>query len=166
MQTRNETIKWDDIFTVENGMLIWGVKISNKNKGDLAGCKGARGYIRVRRGGVLYYAHRIIWEMHNGPIPEGMQIDHINHVRDDNRIENLRLVSHKTNHRNRTMQSNNSSGVTGVSWMSKINKWRAQIMVNQVTISLGDYDDFDCAVNARINAESTYGFHENHGVSH
>jgi hypothetical protein len=37
--------------------------------------------------------HRVIWEMHHGEIPDGYQVDHINRVRDDNRIENLRLVT-------------------------------------------------------------------------
>ncbi len=47
-------------------------------------------------------AHRLIWIYHYGPIPEGFEIDHINRKRDDNRIENLRVVPRRLNHLNRT----------------------------------------------------------------
>lgn len=62
----------------------------------------------------LYRTHRIVWELHNGKIPKGMQIDHINGVRSDNRIENLRIVTNKINSQNRGKRSSNTSGVTGV----------------------------------------------------
>ena len=41
--------------------------------------------------------HRIVWEQHNGPIPDGMTIDHINGNKKDNRIENLQMLSRKDN---------------------------------------------------------------------
>jgi hypothetical protein len=46
------------------------------------------------------YEHRYIWEIHNGPIPKGMEIDHINRDKEDNRIENLRCVTRKENQNN------------------------------------------------------------------
>lgn len=46
---------------------------------------------------ITFYIHRLIWETFNGSIPEGMEIDHINTNRSDNRLENLRLVSHREN---------------------------------------------------------------------
>ena len=51
------------------------------------------GYIQLGFAGTITLAHRIIWTMHNGPIPDGYEIDHINKVRDDNRIENLRILT-------------------------------------------------------------------------
>ena len=46
---------------------------------------------------IAYYVHRLIWETFNGNIPEGYEIDHINTNRSDNRLENLRLVTHQEN---------------------------------------------------------------------
>ena len=62
----------------------------------------------------MYYCHRIIWELFNGPINVKMQIDHKNINRSDNLILNLRLVTRKRNLRNSHMSSRNKSGVTGV----------------------------------------------------
>ena len=63
---------------------------------------------------VVLYANRVIWEILNGEIPDGMQIDHINGVSHDNRIENLRIITPSENARNSRMKSNNTSGKTGV----------------------------------------------------
>ena len=60
----------------------------------------AHGYLRLRIDDKIQYAHRIIWEMHNGSIPEGFEIDHINRDTEDNRLANLRLVSIAGNRRN------------------------------------------------------------------
>ena len=57
-------------------------------------CKDKNGYVIVAHTRLV---HRIVWETFNGEIPEGMEIDHINTIRDDNRLENLRLVTHKEN---------------------------------------------------------------------
>ena len=70
--------------------------------------------------------HRIVYEMHFGRIKDGLEIDHINGIRHDNRIENLRAVSKSVNQLNRAKQSNNTSGVTGVRWHTQRNRWRAQ----------------------------------------
>jgi hypothetical protein len=55
-------------------------------------------YVRVENKSVL--KHRFVWEAFNGEIPDGMEIDHINTVRNDNRLENLRVVSSKENKKN------------------------------------------------------------------
>lgn len=95
-----------------------------------------------------------------------MQVDHINHDRTDNRIENLRLVNANENCKNQKASTRNKSGVVGVSWKSQKNKWHAQIMVDGKQIHLGFYDDINDAKDAkdaRKVAERKYGFHENHG---
>lgn len=170
-------MNWHDYFYYENGLLIWKRRDlssfkssrahSTWNKrfsGKVAGNKCPRfGYVMVRIGKGLYRSHRIIWEMHNGHIPDGMQIDHINHIRDDNRIENLRLVTNLENGMNQGLAINNTSGSTGVTWNSERNKWMAQIKVRGKNIYLGLFIDFSSAVKARIAAEVKYGFHKNHG---
>ena len=101
--------------------------------------------------------------MHNGPIPEGMQIDHIDQNKFNNRIENLRLVDGFDNHRNMPLLKNNTSGCCGVSMRKGLEKWRAFISVNGSFMELGYYDDWFEAVCARKSAENRFGFHENHG---
>lgn len=72
----------------------------------------------------LIYLHREIWEIHNGLIPVGKEIDHINGNNLDNRIDNLRLCEHSQNLCNKRQQSNNnSSRFKGVSWNKNAQKW-------------------------------------------
>ena len=62
--------------------------------------KASAGYRRVRVSGNkldIVFVHRLVWETFNGEIPEGMEIDHINTIKTDNRLENLRCVTHKEN---------------------------------------------------------------------
>ncbi len=77
------------------------------DKGDIynscrkyKGGKTKNGYILVQLNHEQKYAHRLVWEAFNGKIPEGMEIDHINTIRDDNRLCNLRLVTPKENKKN------------------------------------------------------------------
>ena len=83
--------------------------------GSLTGKKAMeKCYYRVFCVDKSYSVSRIIWEMFNGKIPHGMQIDHININPQDNRIENLRLITNLHNCQNRKKYKTNSSGVTGV----------------------------------------------------
>lgn len=75
----------------------------NKNKDKLMQrtiSKDRCGYLRVSTKIGLKMVHRIIYETFVGPIPDGMEIDHINTIRTDNRLENLRCVTHKENDNN------------------------------------------------------------------
>jgi len=91
------------------------------------------------------------------------QIDHVNGVRTDNRIENLRSVTHAENGRNQAIPRNNTSGVMGVARRTRGKKWHAQIKVGGKQIHLGSFDDKDEAIAARAAADIEHGFHENHG---
>lgn len=84
------------------------------------------GYYQIHVDGVYYFLHRLIWVYHNGYWEEN-EIDHINRVRTDNRIENLRAVSKSCNARNTTTQLRSTSGIKGVVWSNKENRWRAHI---------------------------------------
>ena len=107
-------------------------------------------------------AHRVAWYMHYGHEPEG-SIDHINGNPKDNRISNLRVVSHQENIRNLPVRSNNRSGVLGVSWDATKGKWYASIRAEGKTLSLGRYDTLEKAKAARKQADLKYGYHPNHG---
>lgn len=157
-------VNFNDYFNHVGKDLIWKRATSNRVKvGDVAGWKDEHGYVYIRFMGKLRQAHRIIWEMHHGPIPEGMEIDHINHVTDDNRIENLRLVTRKENCKNVSMSVTNKSGVVGVSWCKRTGKWFASIRVDKRELFLGRYEDKNEAISARKAAEVKYNFHKNHG---
>lgn len=147
----------------EAGIFTW--KVSNNRKiriGDVAGCV-YNGYIRIKINNKKYQAHRLAWLYVHGKFPPE-QIDHINHNRADNRIANLRSVSHQENHRNQSKTNNNTSGFVGINWHKQRNKWRAFITVDQKHIYLGLFTDINDAISARKQAEIDYNFHNNHGV--
>ena len=98
--------------------------------------------------------HRLVM---NFPNPK-YDIDHINgeSSRYDNRKSNLRVCSHSQNMMNAKIRSDNTSGVKGVSWFSKGNKWSAYIFVDKKKIHLGLFTEFEEAVAARKEAEEKY----------
>jgi hypothetical protein len=154
-------------YDCETGKLWWNVRADRRlqwNKawsGKTAGCVSKSGYIDVGVDGKIYRAHRIIWKMHYGSEPES--IDHINGDVADNRIINLRDVSHQENHRNRANYATNKSGCAGVRYLDRNKKWIARIGVDGVYLYLGLFDKFDDAVDARKKAEKKHMFHKNHG---
>lgn len=154
---------WNKMFIYDSGLLRWRYARKGREARSIAGSKTKQEYIRVKVFGKCYLAHRIIWEMHNGKIPEGIEIDHINHIRNDNRIENLRIVSRVENCRNMSKSKVNSSGVTGVCWSAKENKWHASIYNKGKNIHLGYFLNMDDTVRVREQAEVKLGYHENHG---
>ena len=109
-----------------------------------------------------YLAHRVIWAMRTGAWP-AEQIDHINHIRTDNRIVNLREATQTDNSRNQSLSKNNTSGVTGVSWCARDRLWTATIGHEGDAVQLGHYKNKNDAVFAREAAERKYGYHRNHG---
>lgn len=147
-----------DHFRTEMGCLLWNAKHAGRD----ALTTMHKGYRRGKVFGVNTLAHRVAWALHYGDWP-AEDIDHINHSRADNRIENLRACTRKTNCRNKTKNRNNTSGVTGLSFSSSKNCWVAYIKVNFKMIYLGQFINKNRAIVARKQAESTYGFHANHG---
>ena len=132
--------------------------------GEESGWKTERGYLRLHISGSTYMTHKIAWLLHHGEWPE-QDIDHINGIRDDNRISNLRDVSRQENMRNTKKSVKNTSGVTGVKWHKGGGKWAAAIRILYKDIHLGLFDCFLDAVAARMRAEKEHNFHENHGRS-
>jgi len=104
------------------------------------------GYARAGINGKAVYLHRIIWELVNGPIPAGYQIDHVNRDPLDNRlieIVNLRLANKSENGRNAGLSRNNTSGVKGVTWHKQAQKWLGQVVHLGRRYSLGLYDTIE-----------------------
>lgn len=160
----NEVINWHYYFTYKSGHIYWKVSPTNGvHIGDHAGNDSGLGYLRVRVNYRLYLVSRIIWEMHNGPIPEGYEIDHIDHNTLNNDITNLRMVSHYENTLNAPMRKDNKSGYVGVIWHKASSKWMAYVQVNKKRKHLGLFDSIDEAVAARRQAEKENNYHPNHG---
>ena len=122
-------------------------------------CKNSNGYYTVVINGKMKYLHRLVYEHFNGPIPTGLQVDHMNNVITDNRISNLQLLSHKDNSRCRLKQKNNTSGVAGVYWHKQHKKWRAQIKINGKLKYLGLFEQLEAAHQAYLQAKIKY-----HGI--
>lgn len=111
----------------ETGDLVWKVNRGQRAlKGKIAGSHDREGYKKITINGISYRAHRIIWLWITGNWPISL-IDHINGIRDDNTIDNLRESNHQQNQRNQKKPMNNTSGYKGVSW-NKCNKiWSSNI---------------------------------------
>lgn len=100
--------------------------------------------------------------LHNGTLLENA-IDHINGIKDDNRIANLRQVSDEENARNKKRHFRNKSGVMGVTWSKADKKWRVRIGVSGKYKCLGSFHSLEEAISVRKKAEHDLGYHENHG---
>jgi len=132
------------VFTInESGDLCWAIDRPGKVKaGDIAGSMGVN-YRYVTFGGRSYLVHRVVWLMSCGSWPDG-EIDHINRIKTDNRIENLRCVPRAEN-----MQ--NASGDIG--FQVRGGRYRARISINGKTKYLGTYDSEDGARAAYYSAK-------------
>jgi hypothetical protein len=113
--------------------------------------KNKDGYITAKNNKKTILMHRLITNC-----PSDMQVDHVYHNRWDNRKEFLRIVTNSQNQMNASLMPNNTSGITGVSWNIKREKWVAYIMVNERQVQLGYFDDFNKAVEVRKDAELKY----------
>lgn len=124
----------EDRFIYEDGKLL-------SRKTGKAYCNYDRdGYIRVRFEGKEYRAHRLIWEMHYGPIPEGMLVDHIDRNPLNNCISNLRLATRQQNNANKSKLTELPKGVTKVG-----PKYRARIHYLGEHHSFGTFDTPEAA---------------------
>lgn len=151
------------LFDYKDGKLYWRVARGCKSIGDEAGgLNRFIGYHIIGLNGKLYRTHRLIWLYMYGKMPDN-EIDHINHDTTDNRIENLREVTHKENESNRSMSKNNTSGFNGVTLDKNSGKWRVMVIHDNQRIWLGAFTDKETACNLSYNAHLQLGFHSNHG---
>lgn len=110
----------------EDGHLYWTKTVGQRAKaGKKAGTLSCDGYWRIKYHGKIIRAHILIWSMHNGPVPDGFQIDHYNRIKDDNRNSNLWLLTPRQNVLNSGVREDSSSGFKGVQicndkWVSKL----------------------------------------------
>lgn len=130
-------------YNPETGLFFWKIRLTSRRKcGTQAGyCQD--GYICIGVDGFQFKAHRLAWLITNRCWPSG-QIDHINRIKTDNRIINLRDVSPGLNKQNQVKaQANNITNILGVQQRGR--RFRAQIQVNGKLIHLGTFDTADGA---------------------
>lgn len=143
------------------GVFIWRAKpCKNMRVGSVAGTKRSNGYAQIRIEGKDHKAHRLAWLYMHGEFPPN-DIDHINRVKTDNRICNLRPATRAENLQNKSMHSNNTSGHTGVCWFKKTQKWQAKITINKKKIHLGYFTDISEAIASRKAAEQKFHTFQN-----
>ena len=141
------------LYIPETGQLVWADNYGPRaRKGVVIGSIDSSGYRQVKLSKKSVLVHRIIWLMFNGSYPE--QIDHINRIRTDNRIENLRAATNTTNQHNLSIRIDNKTGVTGVNMVYE--KYQARIGVNGRRIYLGIFDSLSEAADAYKNAKEKY----------
>jgi hypothetical protein len=162
LNVRGEMPSITEAFEYRDGALFAKFAASSVKVGDAVGsvCK-THGYVMVGHAGHLLRAHHIVWQMFNGPVPQGMETDHVNGDRSDNRIENLRVVSKTENMRNRATPCNNTTGEIGVQKRPN-GKYIAKVAGRQV----GTFATIEEASSARRAASLASGFHPNHGRNH
>jgi hypothetical protein len=147
------------IYDPTTGKLIWKPRpgcARNDRAGKVAGCLRPDGYLGVSIDRRPLLAHRVIWAMYHGKWPMSY-LDHINRVRNDNRIENLREVTYSQNCQNTKRSIRNTQGVKGV--YSNSGGYEARIYINKKLIYLGFYKTKDEAIAARKAAHKIYHTH-------
>ena len=142
-------------FDPSTGVFVWKATRRGKARaGEVAGTFDSYGYRQIKIDGKLYLSHRLAWFFLHGRLPVN-QIDHINGVRSDNRLVNLREANSAQNQQNQRMAqvSNRSSGLLGVSWHKHEQRWRAQIKLHGKKLHLGYFDTKEEAHAAYLKAK-------------
>jgi hypothetical protein len=136
------------------GVFTWCVSRNRQPKDSLAGTKTYHGYTAIKVDGVTYRAHRLAWLYVYGEWPTA-ELDHVNRIRNDNRIANLRLTTRFLNMQNLEKVGMCSKHVGVSRYQDKI-RWRAYITVKGKQINLGIFNTENEALNARKLAEVAY----------
>lgn len=138
------------------GLFIRKTNVNRHKTGSISGARQNKGYIQIMIDNKNYLAHRLAWFYIYGEWPKN-QIDHINRIKTDNRICNLRDVNNSINQHNNSIRKHNTSGTTGVMNYKSRNCWAAQIYVNNKRIYLGIYKTKEDAILARKKYEASIG---------
>jgi hypothetical protein len=121
----------------ETGLFFWKKAPNNRFVGQKAGTKNREGYIRIRIDNVQYAAHRLAWMYVHGYFPKNF-IDHINGIKSDNRICNIRDVTRSENMQN-LFRPQGENLYIGVYKNKKTNRWYSKIEINGKQIKLGTF---------------------------
>lgn len=133
------------------GKLVRLVRHSRRSKvGEEIGSTDSLGYRQASVDGRIYMVHRLIWLWHGNDAAE--ELDHINGNRADNRIENLRAATHAQNGWNKRLQSNNTTGVKGVTWKREKQMFCVRVAANGQRHHIGYFKSLEAAALAAETA--------------
>jgi hypothetical protein len=144
LATLKEYLRYNPDTGVFTALKAWG----KRPAGRVLGSTTRHGYIQITVCNRAYTAQRLAWFYTHGVWPNGV-IDHINRIRNDNRLCNLRCVSQSQNALN-TEYTTSKAKVRGVIYCKP---WKATIQVNGKRKDLGRFDTLEEAINARKKAE-------------
>jgi len=145
--------EWLD-YMPATGIFLWKKVNGQKMKvGQRAGGK-SHGYRIIKINKIPYYEHRLAYIVKHKWLPEF--IDHIDRVKDNNHITNLRAATESQNGSNKTLRSDNKSGTKGVCWNKRRQNWQVRISANGVAIYLGSFIDLTDAIAARRAGDLKY----------
>ncbi len=147
------------VVTEDDGLICHRLKDGSLK---LAGTTDKKGYRKMMIFGKEYYLHRLIWLYCNGIFPR-FETDHIDGKKANNRISNLRDVTKSENQKNRKLRSDNTTGVNGVYYDEKKDKFSATISLDGRSVLLGTFKTLEEATQARELANVQLGYSVNHG---
>lgn len=155
-----EYLSYDEL----TGHVTW-IKKPSKNIyiGTRAGYDTDTGYRIVTFKGKKIPEHRLIWCLVYGAFPKH-EIDHINQIRDDNRLANLREVTRSENMRNRTRKDSRLDEI-GIWYCKRRKRYIAEITLNKKKVWQKSFKDIDLAIQERKTKALELGFHDNHGTN-
>ncbi|WP_457659611.1 HNH endonuclease [Sinorhizobium medicae] len=150
-QLTQEELKAELHYDPESGKFTRRTARGNRAAGIVVGTDDGQGYLKIQVLGHRHKAHRLAWLYVHGRFPEN-EIDHINGIKSDNRLANLREATTLENCRNRPMRSDNAIGLKGVSFHPSTGKYRAKISFGGKEHSLGLHDTPEAAHEAYLAA--------------
>ena len=146
---RSTTLSLHEIIAYDpkNGTFYWRIDGNKKKLGEQAGTEYKNGYNMITVNGERYRAARLAWYLSYGYWPT--EVDHINRRKNDDRLFNLREVTHSVNMRN--VKTRVKHGVRGIYWDSVNENWRVLIRRDGVNYNGGSHQTFVQAREALQN---------------